>query len=100
MAFKALISLLALAAAVGAAPSKRAACSNGRSANDERVDLLSVLESAKSDPRLQCCVWFDVLDDIQENLLVSVAHRQPISLLTLPVLASTEASVAKMPTSH
>ncbi|RPD63886.1 manganese peroxidase isozyme precursor [Lentinus tigrinus ALCF2SS1-6] len=47
MVSKALISLLALAAAVGAAPSKRAACSNGRSANDER-----------------CCVWFDVLDDI------------------------------------
>ncbi|KAJ6532873.1 heme peroxidase [Mycena vulgaris] len=34
-----------------AAPMKRAACSNGRSAASET-----------------CCVWFDVLDDIQTNL--------------------------------
>ncbi|KAI0745458.1 manganese peroxidase isozyme precursor [Earliella scabrosa] len=48
---KAFFTLFALTAAVSAAPRKRAACSNGRSAADER-----------------CCVWFDVLDDIQTNL--------------------------------
>ncbi|KAI0743820.1 heme peroxidase [Daedaleopsis nitida] len=41
------MTLFTIAAAVSAAPRKRAACSNGSSANDER-----------------CCIWFDVLDDI------------------------------------
>ncbi|KAI0633840.1 heme peroxidase [Trametes polyzona] len=50
---KALLSLAVLAASVSAAvqPVKRATCSNGKTtANDA------------------CCVWFDVLDDIQANL--------------------------------
>ncbi|KAI0767406.1 fungal versatile peroxidase from pleurotus Eryngii [Fomes fomentarius] len=50
---KALLPILSLVLAVTAAPhpAKRASCSNGRTANDAK-----------------CCVWFDVLDDIQENL--------------------------------
>ncbi|KAH9848069.1 versatile peroxidase VPS1 [Lenzites betulinus] len=51
MLSKFFVSLLALAAAVSAVPSKRASCSKGRSATNEK-----------------CCVWFDVLDDIQDNL--------------------------------
>ncbi|KAA1470399.1 manganese peroxidase isozyme precursor [Dentipellis sp. KUC8613] len=51
MSFKSLIALSALAVTVLAAPPRRAACSNGRTASDAA-----------------CCVWFDVLDDIQENL--------------------------------
>ncbi|KAI0356936.1 manganese-repressed peroxidase [Trametes cingulata] len=47
---KAFIPLLAVTLAVSGAPqiTKRASCSNGRTASDER-----------------CCVWYDVLDDIQ-----------------------------------
>ncbi|KAI0681745.1 fungal versatile peroxidase from pleurotus Eryngii [Earliella scabrosa] len=50
---KAFLPILSLALAVSAAPSvhKRADCSNGRTANDAK-----------------CCIWFEVLDDIQENL--------------------------------
>ncbi|KAI0356847.1 versatile peroxidase VPS1 [Trametes cingulata] len=48
---KALLSLLAVVAVVGAVPAKKATCSKGRTASDAR-----------------CCIWFDVLDDIQENL--------------------------------
>ncbi|KAJ6578484.1 manganese peroxidase isozyme precursor [Mycena capillaripes] len=44
-------AFLALVATVAAMPTKRAACSNGRTAT-----------------HASCCVWFDVLDDIQENL--------------------------------
>ncbi|TBU22010.1 fungal versatile peroxidase from pleurotus Eryngii [Dichomitus squalens] len=52
MLFKAFLLVVSLALAVTAVPPhvKRAACSNGRSANDAR-----------------CCVWFDVLDDIQAD---------------------------------
>ncbi|RDX41987.1 heme peroxidase [Lentinus brumalis] len=48
---KTLVAILGLALIVGAVPPKKATCSKGRKANDQR-----------------CCVWFDVLDDIQENL--------------------------------
>ncbi|KAI0757816.1 manganese peroxidase isozyme precursor [Daedaleopsis nitida] len=48
---KALFALTALAVTVLAAPSPQAVCSKGRRANSA-----------------SCCVWFDVLDDIQENL--------------------------------
>ena len=66
---KALVSILSLSLIVGAFPPKKATCSKGRTAGDARVST--------SHPRLprvpltvsmQCCVWFDVLDDIQENL--------------------------------
>ncbi|KAH9934460.1 heme peroxidase [Epithele typhae] len=48
---KSILSVAALAVLATATPLKRATCSNGHTASDE-----------------QCCVWFDVLDDIQENL--------------------------------
>ncbi|KAI0757808.1 manganese peroxidase isozyme precursor [Daedaleopsis nitida] len=48
---KAIFALAALAVTVMAAPSPQAVCSQGRRANNAA-----------------CCVWFDVLDDIQENL--------------------------------
>ncbi|TFY81720.1 hypothetical protein EWM64_g2297 [Hericium alpestre] len=51
MSFKSIFALAAVAVAVAALPPRRAACSNGRTASDAA-----------------CCVWFDVLDDIQENL--------------------------------
>ncbi|KII94705.1 hypothetical protein PLICRDRAFT_148817 [Plicaturopsis crispa FD-325 SS-3] len=46
------VSLSLLAGLAAAVPSKRASCSKGRTAHDAR-----------------CCKWFDVLDDIQPNLL-------------------------------
>ncbi|TBU54991.1 manganese peroxidase isozyme precursor [Dichomitus squalens] len=48
---KTILALAALAVAVKAVPSHSAVCSQGRRASSEA-----------------CCVWFDVLDDIQENL--------------------------------
>ncbi|KAM5537513.1 hypothetical protein V8D89_008840 [Ganoderma adspersum] len=48
---KAILSLAALAVAVNAVPAPSAVCSQGRRASSEA-----------------CCIWFDVLDDIQENL--------------------------------
>ncbi|KAI0328375.1 manganese-repressed peroxidase [Cubamyces sp. BRFM 1775] len=53
MLSKAFLSLIVLAASVTAAvpPTKRATCSGGQTTANEA-----------------CCVWFDVLDDIQENL--------------------------------
>ncbi|KAI0672097.1 versatile peroxidase VPS1 [Trametes maxima] len=51
MLSKSLVSLLAIVAVVGAVPAKKATCSKGRTAGDAK-----------------CCIWFDVLDDIQENL--------------------------------
>nr|AFR44748.1 manganese peroxidase 3 [Volvariella volvacea] len=50
---KSFLGLLALVSCVAAVslPQKRAQCSNGRTAS-----------------HASCCVWFDVLDDIQENL--------------------------------
>ncbi|KAI0708498.1 versatile peroxidase VPS1 [Earliella scabrosa] len=51
MLAKTIVSFLTLALVVGALPPKRAKCSKGRTASDAK-----------------CCVWFDVLDDIQENL--------------------------------
>ncbi|KAJ7249934.1 heme peroxidase [Mycena rebaudengoi] len=45
---------LALVLSAIASPTKRAACSNGRTA-----------------AHASCCVWFDVLDDIQENLCLT-----------------------------
>ncbi|KAJ7291753.1 heme peroxidase [Mycena rebaudengoi] len=45
------IVVLALVLSAITSPSKRAACSNGRTA-----------------AHASCCVWFDVMDDIQENL--------------------------------
>ncbi|KAJ7707847.1 versatile peroxidase VPS1 [Mycena olivaceomarginata] len=44
-------AFFALVLAAAAVPTKRAACSNGRTA-----------------AHASCCVWFNVLDDIQENL--------------------------------
>ncbi|KAJ7303687.1 versatile peroxidase VPS1 [Mycena albidolilacea] len=44
-------AFFALVLAAAAVPTKRAACSNGRTA-----------------AHASCCVWFDVLDDIQENM--------------------------------
>ncbi|KAF7300884.1 Peroxidase [Mycena kentingensis (nom. inval.)] len=55
MKLASLASLVAVAFALGAAaspaPAKRATCSKGRTS-----------------AHASCCVWFDVLDDIQENL--------------------------------
>ncbi|KAJ7792784.1 heme peroxidase [Mycena olivaceomarginata] len=51
MQFTLSASLLALVVAAVAIPTKRAVCSNGRTT-----------------AHASCCVWFDVLDDIQENL--------------------------------
>ncbi|KAF7428776.1 Versatile peroxidase vpl2 [Pleurotus ostreatus] len=53
MSFKALFTFATLAVAALAAPShtKRATCSGGRTT-----------------AHASCCIWFDVLDDIQENL--------------------------------
>jgi len=51
MAFKTLIALATLATAVIAAPSPQVSCGNGNVASNAA-----------------CCQWFDVLDDIQENL--------------------------------
>ncbi|KAJ7829319.1 heme peroxidase [Mycena olivaceomarginata] len=48
------IASCALLLSAVAAPMRRAACSNGRSAASET-----------------CCVWFDVLDDIQQNLYLT-----------------------------
>ncbi|KAJ6535206.1 heme peroxidase [Mycena vulgaris] len=51
MQFTFTAAFLALVVAAVAVPTKRAACSKGRTAT-----------------HAACCVWFDVLDDIQENL--------------------------------
>ncbi|KAJ8481169.1 hypothetical protein ONZ45_g4163 [Pleurotus djamor] len=51
MSFKALFTLATLAVAAFAAPAKKVTCKGGRTTSNA-----------------QCCVWFDVLDDIQENL--------------------------------
>ncbi|OBZ76765.1 Versatile peroxidase VPL1 [Grifola frondosa] len=51
MLSKSFVSLFTLVIAVTAAPAKRASCSNGRTARNP-----------------ECCVWYDVLDDIQQNL--------------------------------
>ncbi|KAI0752530.1 versatile peroxidase VPS1 [Daedaleopsis nitida] len=51
MLAKTLVSFLTLALIAGAVPPKKATCSKGRTASDAK-----------------CCIWFDVLDDIQENL--------------------------------
>ncbi|OBZ76767.1 Versatile peroxidase VPL2 [Grifola frondosa] len=51
MLSKYFVSLFTLVVAVMAAPAKRASCSNGRTASNPK-----------------CCVWYDVLDDIQQNL--------------------------------
>ncbi|KAJ7090954.1 heme peroxidase [Mycena crocata] len=51
MQFTFAVTLLALVMAAVSMPTKRAACSNGRTA-----------------AHASCCIWFDVLDDIQENL--------------------------------
>ncbi|KAM5530526.1 hypothetical protein V8D89_015803 [Ganoderma adspersum] len=48
---KTIVALTSLAVLVSAVPMRRATCSNGRTATDAA-----------------CCVWFDVLDDIQQNL--------------------------------
>ncbi|RDX44800.1 manganese peroxidase isozyme precursor [Lentinus brumalis] len=48
---KAILALAALAVTIKAAPAPEAVCSQGRRASSAA-----------------CCVWFDVLDDIQENL--------------------------------
>nr|AQT03612.1 manganese peroxidase 1 [Irpex lacteus] len=51
MAFKTILAFVALATAALAAPSSRVTCSPGRVVSNGA-----------------CCKWFDVLDDIQENL--------------------------------
>ncbi|KAI0796055.1 manganese peroxidase isozyme precursor [Abortiporus biennis] len=51
MAFKTIFALVSLALVASAVPSKKAVCSNGHTASNA-----------------VCCKWFDVLDDIQENL--------------------------------
>ncbi|OBZ79394.1 Versatile peroxidase VPL2 [Grifola frondosa] len=51
MSFKAIFALVSLAVAASAAPPRQVECSAGR-----------VVSNAA------CCQWFDVLDDIQENL--------------------------------
>ncbi|KAH9934478.1 heme peroxidase [Epithele typhae] len=48
---KTIVSLVSLALLASATPAKKAKCSKGRTASSDK-----------------CCVWFDVLDDIQENL--------------------------------
>ncbi|KAL4252075.1 Peroxidase [Abortiporus biennis] len=51
MSFKTVFALVSLAVLSFAMPTKRAVCSNGRTASNAA-----------------CCTWFDVLDDIQENI--------------------------------
>ncbi|KAL4245157.1 Peroxidase, partial [Abortiporus biennis] len=51
MSFKSLLAIAVLVVSSAAAPSNKALCSKGRTSNNAA-----------------CCVWFDVLDDIQENL--------------------------------
>ncbi|KAK7455904.1 Versatile peroxidase vpl1 [Stygiomarasmius scandens] len=51
MQIKSLVALLPFFLAVAASPVQQTTCSNGRTTANA-----------------QCCVWFDVLDDIQENL--------------------------------
>ncbi|THV02690.1 manganese peroxidase isozyme precursor [Dendrothele bispora CBS 962.96] len=51
MQLKSLVAILPFFLAVAATPVQQATCSNGRTTANA-----------------QCCVWFDVLDDIQENL--------------------------------
>ena len=66
---KALVSILSLSLIVGAFPPKKATCSKGRTAGDARVSTLHArLPCVLLTVSMQCCVWFDVLDDIQENL--------------------------------
>ena len=66
---KALVSILSLSLIVGAFPPKKATCSKGRTAGDARVSTsYPRLPCVPLTVSMQCCVWFDVLDDIQENL--------------------------------
>lgn len=70
---KVFISLVVLASTVAAAVptvNKRATCANGKTtANDAaRFHFLLSMRVHPADVCRQCCVWFDVLDDIQENL--------------------------------
>jgi hypothetical protein len=68
-------AFFALVLAVAAVPTKRAACSNGRTA-----------------AHASCCVWFDVLDDIQENLYVPLGDVQ-LSLTPTPTASMAESAV-------
>jgi hypothetical protein len=63
MQFTLSASLLALVVAAVAIPTKRAVCSKGRTT-----------------AHASCCVWFDVLDDIQENLYGPSPHCLAICL--------------------
>ena len=71
---KTFLALVVLAASVATAvPSvrKRATCTNGKTtANDavRSIPTIPSIHALEADDREKCCVWFDVLDDIQENL--------------------------------
>jgi hypothetical protein len=65
MQFKISAAFLALVATAIAMPTKRATCSKGRTT-----------------AHASCCVWFDVLDDIQENLYVLSSSGVEFSLTT------------------
>ena len=70
---KIFISLVVLASTVAAAMptvNKHAMCTNGKTTANDAACLLFFLSVHvhPADVCRQCCVWFDVLDDIQENL--------------------------------
>ncbi|KAF7368293.1 Peroxidase [Mycena venus] len=58
----ALVVLISAVSSGSTKPSKRATCSKGRTS-----------------AYLECCVWFDVLDDIQENLYVRLFVQSVLS---------------------
>lgn len=72
MAFKTILFLAALAVGASAAPAKSAVCSKGRLARNAVVRILIRDVCAFLTRYSQCCQWFDILDDIQENLYDSI----------------------------
>ena len=81
MLFKTLLPAVALAVAANALPSKRSVtCPGGQTTGDEKVSQHHALCMQGADCLSQCCVWFDVLDDIQTNLYVANALQSPMAL--------------------
>lgn len=70
MSLKTLFVLVTLALTTIAAPSYKAKCSNGRTASDAAVSDtdISLCLLGREHHIIQCCTWFDVMDDIQQNL--------------------------------
>lgn len=69
MVFKLALASLALAAATNAAHIKRVTCPDGNVTSNEAVSVLSVHpEKNRLTDLLQCCAFFALRDDLQNNL--------------------------------